>query len=59
MYWKTETGVGIQDIPQTYGNALTSTTPRNQHILNIEGLINLFIMKLVSTKKMQGREKNI
>ena len=50
---------GIQDTPLIYGNASTNITPRNRSIPNTEDHTNLFTMKLVSTKKTQGREKNI
>lgn len=50
---------GIRDIQLIYGNALISIMLKSQNILDIEDYINLFIMKHVLMKMMQGRENNI
>ena len=42
-----------------YGNASTSIMIKNQHLLNTEVRMNLFIMKLAEMKTMLGKEKNI
>ena len=50
---------GIQEVQQTYGNALDNTMMANQVILEKTNLMKLFIMKRVLMSKMPDFEKNI